>query len=59
MTMKIQVKILYENKIILLYENIFDQPAEILSKTDKGELSKQLKFFDGKQNTEFEVRLDH
>lgn len=53
------MKILYENKIILLYENIFDQPAEILSKTDKGELSKQLKFFDGKQNTEFEVRLDH
>ena len=38
---------------------IFDQPAEILSKTDKGELSKQLKLFDGKQNTEFEVRLDH
>lgn len=36
---------------------IFDQPAEILSKTDKGELSKQLKFFDGKQNIEFQNKV--
>ena len=36
---------------------IFDQPAESFSKAEKGELSKQLKFFDGKQNTQFENKV--
>lgn len=42
-------------------ENIGDLPikelTEILSKTDKGEITKQLNFFEGKQNTEFESKV--
>ena len=42
-------------------ENIGDLPikelTEILPKPDKGEITKQLNFFEGKQNTEFKSKV--